>query len=128
MRRRADEGMTLIEALAALAILGFALLASTAAIAWTNRIEVRAAQRAVGLELASSLAERLRAAPYSTIESGDVDLSTEYASLPGLAAEIQVTEDEDKRLKHVQVVVSWTGDMPGRVLLPTSVGGVEIYR
>ena len=120
--------MTLIEALAALAILGFALLASTAAIAWTHRIEVRAAQRAVGLELASSLAERLRAAPYSAVESGEVDLSTEYASLPGLAAEVQVTEDEEKRVKHVQVVVTWAGDMPGRVLLPTSIGSVEIYR
>ena len=127
MRRR-DDGMSLIEALAALAILGFALLASIAAITWTDRVEARATQRAIALELAGSLAERLRAAPYDGIASCELDLSTEYVPLPEPAAHLAVSEDEDLRLKRVDVVVSWLGDMPGRVLVSTAIGSAEIYR
>lgn len=120
--------MTLIEALAALAILGFVLLASIAAITWTDRIEARAMQRAIALELAGSLAERLRVAPYGSVSSSDLDLSGEYVPLPEPAANLVVTEDEDLQLKRVDVVVTWRGDMPGRVLVATAIGSAQVYR
>jgi hypothetical protein len=118
----------LIEALAALAILGFALLASIAAITWTDRVEARAMQRAIALELAGSLCERLRVAPYESIASCEIDLATEYVPLPEPAALLAVSEDEDLRLKRVDVVVTWGGDMPGRVLVATAIGSAQVYR
>ena len=122
------RGMTLIEALAALAILGFALLASIAVVAWSDRIETQARERALALELASSVAERVRVAPTASLASGQVDLSSEYVALDGAEVQLVVKEDEELQLKRVDVVVTWGGAKPRKLVLPTAVGSAGIYR
>ena len=121
--------MTLLEVLAALVITGIALLMGIAVVAWTDRVEHRAERRAVAVELASSVAERVRAAPYDSIAPGELDLSAEYVDLlPEPTVELTVKEDEELRLKRVGIVVRWKADPPGELRLETAVGGAQIYR
>ena len=56
--------MTLVETLVALALLGMGILMAGAVVVWAGQVEQRAARRAAAVEWASSLAERVRAAPY----------------------------------------------------------------
>lgn len=128
MTRDDQQGVTLAEALAALAILGFVLLASIAIITWSEKAEQRASQRIVALELAASLAERVRAAPMASIQSGEIDLASEYVPLPDPQAVLEVTEDPALALKRVSIVVTWAGDRPGRVSLGTAVGSADLYQ
>ena len=127
-RRCRQQGVTLVEALAALAILGFVLLASLAIVTWSDQAERRASQRIVALELAASLAERIRAAPMASLESGEIDLATEYVPLPEPRAILEVSEDPALGLKRVSIVVTWGGDRPGRLSLATAVGSADIYQ
>lgn len=129
MRARSGQGgVTLVEALVALAILGFVLLSSMAIITWSERAERHASERIIALELAASLAERVRAASSASLESGEVDLSAEYVALPDPHASIEVASDFAKELKRVSITVTWGGEHPGRIVVPTAVGSADIYR
>ena len=126
---RRARGFSLAEALVAALILGFALLVGLGVVIWADGIEKRASFRVAATELAGSMAERVRAAPYGSVASGEVDLSDEIlADLPEPAVELQVEEDEDLHLKRVAVLVSWGGPSPGRLRVDTAVGDAEIYR
>ena len=126
---RAQRGFSLAEALVAALILGFALLVGLSVVIWADRIEQRASLRVAAAELAGSVAERVRAAPYGTLATGELDVSDEIlADLPEPVVELEVTEDDELHLKHVGVVVSWGGGAPGRLRVDTSVGDAEVYR
>ena len=99
-----------------------------AIITWSERAEKRAAQRVIALELAASLAERVRVAPYASLATGEIDLSAEYVPLPEPHATVEVSEDEVLLLKKVIIVVAWGGDRPGSVTVPTAVGSAGVYR
>lgn len=126
--RRAPRGFSLIEALAAATLVGFALLVGLAVVFWADDVERRAARRIAAVELAGSIAERVRAAPYETLASGEIDLSGEIlADLPDASVILAVEEDEDLRLKHVVIVVAWSGEMAGHLQVETSVGMAGLY-
>ena len=119
--------MTLAETLVALALLGVAFLMGLSCIVWTARIERRAEQRTAAVELAASLAERARAAPYGSVASGALDLGAEYVGLPSPEAELRVEEDADLGLKRVAILVTWQGRDPGTLRLDTEIGAAEPY-
>ena len=122
--------MTLVETLVALALLGLGILMAGSVVVWADRLEERAGERASALELASGVAERLRAAPYAAVRSGQLDLGGELppAGLEEVEVVLSVEEDEELGLKNVNVVVSWKGDTPGRFVLETAVGRQELYQ
>lgn len=125
-----QAGVTLVETLAALTLLGIGLLMAVSVAAWADRVEERARCRSAALELAGSVAEQVRAAPHGWVRTGAVDLSRHVlpASLPEAEVWLEVTEDEDRGLKQVEVDVEWGGTHAGRVVLLTAVGDAELYR
>lgn len=127
--RKEAGGFSLAEALVAASIVSVALLVGLALVFWADGIERRAAQRVAAVELASSVAERVRAAPYEAVFSGELDLSPEEtAGLPGAIVKLEVEVDEDLATKRVVVEVSWEADPPGRLRLATRVGDAGLYR
>ncbi len=129
--RRASSagGFSLVEALAAVTILGFALLIGLGVVIWADRLEQRAMFRMAATELAASVAERVRSMPYESVASGSVDLSNEILpSLPGRAVQLDVREDPDLLMKQVAITVSWEASPPGRLQLDTAIGSAEVYR
>lgn len=130
MRARArHHGFSLAEALIAATILGFALLVGLGVVLWADGIEERAEERTAAVELAASVAERVRAAPYGLVASGELDLAGEtLPPLPEPVVVLEVTEDPDLWLKTVGVVVTWAGEHPGKLRVETKVGASEIYR
>ena len=122
------RGFSLAEALVASLILGFALLVGLSVVIWADRIERRAALRVAAAELAGSIAERVRVAPYGSIASGEIDLSGEIlADLPDPVVTLEVVEDEDIWLRKVGIIVTWAGEIPGTLRVDTAVGSAEIY-
>jgi type II secretory pathway pseudopilin PulG len=127
--RRGRSGFSLAEALVAAVILGFALMVGLSVVIWADRVERRAALRVAAAELAGSVAERVRVAPYASVASGELDLSGEIlADLPEPVVALEVIEDEDTWVRRVGIVVTWGGDMPGMLRLETAIGSAEIYR
>lgn len=122
--------MTLVETLVALALLGIGILMAGSVVLWAARIEDRATCRVAAMELAGNVAERVRAAPYGAINSGELDLSGDLppAGLEDPTVLLEVGEDEDRGLKSVRVVVTWQGDSPGQFVLVTAIGRGELYR
>ena len=129
IRVRGASGMTLVETLMALALLGIGLMMGVAVVAWSRRVELRAERRAAAVELAAGVAERLRAADYAVVTSGDLPLGSEAAgsALPDPRVELVVDEDEDRRLKTVGILVSWQGRDPGTLRLDALVGAASVY-
>ena len=128
--RRTDQGLTLVETLVALFLLGVAILLAATVVLRARVTQDRALRRTLALAIADGTAERLRATPYPAITSESLDLSGDPAAqeLPGATVEISVQEDEEIELKDVVVEVRWKGKDPGFVRLATSVGSLRIYR
>jgi prepilin-type N-terminal cleavage/methylation domain-containing protein len=124
---RSARGFSLIECLAAIVIIGFALLVGFSCVLWADRVERRAGERAQAAELAASVAERLRAGSYADVHEAQWDES-QPGSLAGAHVELVVEEDANLQLKQVGVVVTWTGERPGMLRLDTAVGRAEVYR
>jgi Tfp pilus assembly protein PilV len=125
---RRPRGFSLAEALVAAVILGFALLVGLGVVIWCDRVERRATLRMQATELAASLAERVRAAPYGEVTSGELDMSHEMIpDLPNPTVSLDVREDEDLHLRTVGVIVSWQGEEPGTVRIDTAVGSAQVY-
>jgi prepilin-type N-terminal cleavage/methylation domain-containing protein len=127
--RARQDGLTLIETLVALALLGACILMAATVVAWSRRVEERASERILAVDLAGTLAERLRAAPYADVESGEIEVEDILTrSLPGALVSLEVDEDEHLGLKRVTIEVAWRGRRPGRVSLATAIGDLELYR
>ena len=125
MRSSRQAGLTLIETLVALMVLGLAILMSAAVVAWANRLETRIERRAVALDLASGILEGVRAAGAGEARRMSIDAD----SLPGGQAVVLVeSQDEELALQRVTVSVTWTGRDAGEVRLVTVLGPSEIYK
>jgi len=73
-----------------------------AVVAWADGVQARAERRVAAAELAASVAERVRAAPYASVTSGELDLSTEVLPpLPEPVVVLEVEADEWRGLKTV---------------------------
>jgi type II secretory pathway pseudopilin PulG len=122
--------MTLVETLVALALLGIGILMAGSVVLWASRVEERAGRRVAAMEMAGNVAERLRAAPYGAVRSGELDLTADVppASLEDPVVTLEVGEDEELGLKKVIIVVTWAGEAPGKFVLVTAVGRGELYR
>lgn len=127
--RTGEEGLTLVETLAALVVLGLALLLGAAVVAWTQRIAGRVERRTVAADLVTSAAERLRAAPYPSVRDETRDVTGGPAAvLPAAELQLTVVEDEDLGLKRVTIEVRWGGRDPGTARLVTAVAERGVYR
>ena len=127
---RAQSGLTLVETLVALLLLGIAILLAATVVLRAQVTQRRALRRAVAVGLADGAAERVRAMPYYLVVDEELDLGGEPAArdLPGAKLVIEVEEDEDLELKNVVIEVSWTGRDHGAVRLATAVGSLGLYR
>jgi type II secretory pathway pseudopilin PulG len=128
-RLAGSHGFSLVETLVAVALLGFTILMTAVVVTWSTRHEQRARQRAAGVELAATVAERLRVAPYAAVVSGEVDVGDlDTGALPDPVVTVEVEEDDDLGLKDVTIEVSWGGRLAGRLVLETAVGSLGLYR
>jgi len=126
---RRARGFSLIECLAAIVIVGFALLVGFSVVLWADRVERQAGERAQAAELAASVAEKLRGTAYLEVRASQWD-----EALPGALAhahvEVIVQEDATLELKKVGVIVTWSGERAraGSLRLDTAMGRAELYR
>lgn len=128
--RSSPRGVTLVEAIVALALLGGVLVISLGLVLWADAIQERARQKTVAAELAASVAERIRAARFESIHTTEISLIGEVAAslLTDPHVELEVEEDLDAGLKHVGIVVTWQGERASKFRLDTVISSREPYR
>ena len=128
--RRSEAGLSLVETLVALALIGFALLVTATVVAWGERTEGRLERRAVALDVAASVLEELRQAPPASVRARVDSLADRVAGsvLPDGESEVFVERDDERGLRRVTVEVRWGGREPGRLRLATDIGDAGIYR
>lgn len=129
MVHRSQRGLTLVETLVAVVLLGFAILMAAAIVTWALRVDAKASQRALALDLGRSAMEVVRALPYALVQPQELDTSLlAPAALPDPSVAVEVDEDAALGVKEVTVKVAWGGPHAGTLVLESAIGAHGPYR
>ncbi len=119
-RRR---GSSYLELLAAIALIGFAIVASSTLLLRSRRLADRMENRAIAAEAVASELARLRAVPAGDLSVGRhswMGAADRASGLPRAAGSIEVSTFPDPPLRRVHIELTWgNGERyVGETLLP----------
>jgi prepilin-type N-terminal cleavage/methylation domain-containing protein len=124
--RRRSRGLTLIECLAATAVLAFGLLGVAGCLTAALLANQQASERELAVAIAQDTIEDMRSRGFGGVTAEAFPAASPVPELHSGSRAIAITDgyDGNWRLKHVQVTVSWRvpGGSVRRVAVETVIG------